>query len=196
MCPTTQPRPKQTNKQRMSKTHKCGWRPCGPLLGEYALQKRAYCPNRGTSRLRHSCSGNSNSGGVTLLTEPSTKTSNAAITRGRLTVCPERAAFQPQQWSRTPPPETGHFFNFRFSFFQAPHLSTPYWAEILPARVNFFSPPPSDIHLTASPLRGIHLTASRKSLTYVFGHLLPCVLSSSCCAHEKEDMRMRAESWA
>ena len=38
-------------------------------------------------------------------------------------------------------PETGRFFNFGCLFFQPRHLSPPYWVEILPAGVNFFSPP-------------------------------------------------------
>ena len=85
ICLTPQPGPKQTNEQSMSKTHRYGRHPRWPLLGQHALKNTAYCPNTGTFGLRHSCSGSSklpSSRRVTLFNEPSTRTSNAAITWG------------------------------------------------------------------------------------------------------------------
>ena len=130
----------------MSKTHKCGQRPRGPLFGQYAMKrkKNSVLPKQGISGLRHSCSGSSklpSLGRVTLFNEPSTGTSYAAITRGRLTLRHYHAAFQPQQWSPKTPHPTGNFFNFGCFFFQPRHLSPPYWVEISAAGVNFFSPP-------------------------------------------------------
>ena len=48
-----------TSEQSISKTRKCGRRPQGPLLGQFGPKKRVYCPSRGTSGLRHNCSGTS-----------------------------------------------------------------------------------------------------------------------------------------
>ena len=82
-----------TDQRRMSKTHKCERRPRGPLFGQYAMkkkeEKKSVLPKQGISGLRHRCSGSSklpSLGRVTLFNEPSTSTSNAAITRGRLTL--------------------------------------------------------------------------------------------------------------
>ena len=66
-----------------------GRHPARPLFGQYALKKRAYCPTMGAFRLRHSYGGSSvlpSSGRVPMFHEPSTKTSNAAILRGRSTM--------------------------------------------------------------------------------------------------------------
>ena len=130
-----------TNEQHMSKTHKCGRRPPGSLLGQYAMKKGAYCPNRGTSGLRHSCSGSSKLPSSGRVNEPSTKTSNAAITQGRLTVLTNMHFFNPTMVSDIPP-KPGTFSTSAFFFSTATLVPPPYWVEISPVGVNFFSPPP------------------------------------------------------
>ena len=83
-------------------------------------------PKQGISGLRHTCSGSSklpSLGRVTLFNEPSTRTSNAAITRGQLTM--RHTVFQPQQRSPKTAHPTGNFFNFGCFFFQPRHLSPP-----------------------------------------------------------------------
>ena len=57
-----------------------------------------YCQNRRTCGLRHNCNGSSklpSSGRVTLFNEPSTMTSNAAITQGRSIVRTNMYFFNP-----------------------------------------------------------------------------------------------------
>ena len=54
------------------------------------MKKIAHCPNRGTFGLQHGYSYNAEHpclGRVTPFDQPSTRTSDAAITRERLTMC-------------------------------------------------------------------------------------------------------------
>ena len=118
--------------------------PGGPTWETRPTKKRAYYPYRETSRLQHSCSGSSklpSSRRATLFNEPFIRTSNAAITQGRLGMSHEQASFEPQQWSRTYPQSRALFPLWLF-YFQPRHLSPPYWVEISPAGLNHFSPPP------------------------------------------------------
>ena len=97
---------------------RCGRRPRGAMFGRYAIKTNSILPKQGISGLRHSRIASSklpSLGIVTLFNEPSTRTSNAAITRGRLTM--RHAVFQPQQRSPKTPHPTGNFFNFGCFFF-------------------------------------------------------------------------------
>ena len=113
---------------------RCGRRPRGALFGRYVIKKNSILPKQGISGLRHSRIASSklpSLGTVTLFNEPSTRTSNAAITRGRLPM--RHAGFQPQQRSPKTPHPTGNFFNFGCFFFQPRHLPPPplCWVKIL-----------------------------------------------------------------
>ena len=81
----------EADEQRISKTRNYGRRPWVPLFGQYAMKekKRIVLPKQWISGLPYSCIGTSkltSLGRVIPFSEPSTRTSNAAITRGRLTL--------------------------------------------------------------------------------------------------------------
>ena len=108
------------------------------LFGQQTLKRKSVQPKK----LQYS----PNCCSLALSFQLSTSTSNAAITRGRLTVgsvplhC--HKFFQPQQWSRTYPQKRTLFQLQLFFFFcNQRHLSSPYQVEILPARENVFRPP-------------------------------------------------------
>ena len=98
--------------------------PGAPAWALRHKKKKSVLPKQGISGLPHNCSGSSklpSLGRVTLFNEPSTVTSNATITRGRLAM--RHAVFQPQQRSPKTPHQTGKIFNFGCFFFKPRHLS-------------------------------------------------------------------------
>ena len=131
MCLPTQPgsqsRKKRTfctNKQRMRKTDSVDGAPGGPIGGVCSERKERTTQIGGPLDYGTAAVASfelPSWGRVTLFNEVSTRTSNAAITRGRLavhSVPPQyHAFFFNPDTTPTHTPKTGHFFNFGCFFF-------------------------------------------------------------------------------
>ena len=119
--------------------------PGAPVWAVRNEKKRSVLPKQGISGLRHSSSGSSqlpSLGRVTLFNEPSTRTSDAAITQGRLTLRHRHAFFQPQQRSpkySTPP---GSFKLWVFFFSTATLVPTLLGSNVTCRGEVFLAPPP------------------------------------------------------